>query len=139
MLKTNLGPYPVPLAITLVPRARANGSTATGSHAGSIDLVYASAPDPVRPRTLVESCAHWLLDYLVAMASPLRPRKLEAAAHAAGYSRSTLFRARELLGPRIVDTQNRHSPYNHWSLAARPQPLEPAAPPSSSSDPGQGN
>ena len=107
LLKTNLGPYPNPLGITFVSSA-----------SGAADLAYGPAAEPMRPRTVVQSCASWLLYVLAACGRPMSPSELEYPANEAGYSRRTIFRARELLGSQVVDTHGRYHPRNHWALPA---------------------
>ncbi len=126
IIKTNLianhstGPHgsggPIPLDVTF----------ATAPN-GAAELTYApAAPTTPRPRTQVESCARWLLDYLTRVNVPVQTVKLQDHAHRAGYSRNTLYRARELLGPQIIDTRARHAEGNCWVLPPWPRPQPPA-------------
>jgi hypothetical protein len=117
LLKTNLGPYPDPLGMTFVPK-----------ETGGVDLAYGPAAEPMRPLTLVQSCAHWLLDHLTLYRRPMSPSELERHACRAGYSRMTLFRARELLGSQVADTHGRHNPGNRWVLPKYWQPPSSPAP-----------
>ena len=120
LLKTNLGPSPAPLGVTF-----------EDSPAGGVGLAYGPAARPSRPRTGAESCAVWLLETLRAVNRPTLPRLLEKAAANTGYSRTTFYRARDLLGSRIVDTRTRHSPGNCWALAEWQSSAAAAPPPSS--------
>ncbi len=143
VLKTNLGLVPEPLGVTFTspsqPPAGADTSgpdrsgpdAAVGALPASrgVELTYGPAPGAIQPpRTQAEACARWLLDILKAYGRPVSPSEIEWYAHEAGYSRATLFRARDLLGARIADTRAHRLPGNRWALPEWPPPPPPPPP-----------
>ena len=62
-----------------------------------------------------KACGEWLLETL--REGPLPPGQVAEMAVEAGYTKSTLFRARQELGEAIVNTQGNRHPHNEWALA----------------------
>ena len=66
--------------------------------------------------TKVDRCERWLLNLL--KQGPKRPAEIvELASTFMGFSRTTVFRARRMLGDQIQNTQGHKSPDNQWKLA----------------------
>jgi hypothetical protein len=109
VVKSNLCRPPAPLGLRLeTPR--------DGDRTVPV-LRYTQPPVAYRPPTQAEACAAWLVDLLAATNKPLKPKKMVQAAKEAGFGRSTLYRARHLLGDRIVETgQDARDPTRHWRL-----------------------
>jgi DNA-binding phage protein len=112
ILKTNLGGYPRALGVHF----RACD--------GGVDVHYGDAPTPYRAPTEADQCAEWLLATLQE-AGELSPAELVELAEAAGFSRSTVYRAREALGSQVANSDGRRSHNNEWSLNAGAQPANP--------------
>lgn len=106
VIKTNLGVYPKDIGVTFeqVPP-------------DGLRLVYGQPPKRYEDRSEAELCADWLLSHLTDAGEPVTPREVTTEAEAQGYSRSTLYRARELLGAKVVETGERRSRSKRWALA----------------------
>ena len=101
--KTNLGPYPEPLGLTLIEE----GDTAR--------FEYGVASGAEHERTSRDACETWLLDYLEEH-GPTRPADVVDDGKEQGYSRATIYRARKSLGDQIVNSKGRNAPQNRWRL-----------------------
>ena len=105
VIKTNLARYPEPVGVVFQPL-----------HPRGVRLQYGDAPQPYREPTKVDKCANWLLRTLEETGG-VKPQEIVEMAEAEGYSRKTVYRAREQLGERITNTEGRKSPGNAWILA----------------------
>jgi len=104
-VKSNIGAYPKPLGVEFLPQP------------SGVYLKWdREAPKPFREPSKVELCAEWLKSELAE--APLALSELAARGIDAGYSRATIFRAREYLGKLIQDTDGRQSPSNKWKLVS---------------------
>ena len=85
-------------------------------------LVYGAAPQRYEESSAAEDCADWLLDFLTAAGEPIKPRDIEDPAKKAGFSRSTLYRARKSLGQtnQVEDDKGRGNRATRWKLAGTP-------------------
>jgi len=120
VVKTNLGRYPPPLGVLLVPPP---GSTEEED--GVPRLRYTEPPKSYRPPTQVDECAAWLVEYLEHAQEPRQPKHVLAAAMEAGFTRTTVYRARKRLGGKIVEIgTGLQDPYKRWALASG-GPLDP--------------
>ncbi len=105
VVKTNLGIYPPALELTFEP-----------ADAGAPRLCYREAPQKVRPPTLTQECADWLVQLLGEAGEPMRPKEAYTLAEEVGFTRGIVYRARKVLGAKIVDTDKGTSPENRWRL-----------------------
>jgi len=101
VLKTNLSAYPSDLGITFEQQPP-----------DGLRLLYGPAPASEHEQSLVEQAAEWLLEYL--SGGPARPAEVIAAGGKAGFSRATIYRARDMLNDRVVNTLGRQHPHNEW-------------------------
>jgi hypothetical protein len=108
VVKTNLCRYPAALGLRLDKNLDDKRAPI---------LTYTEAPRPYREPTKVDDCASWLLDLFADTDEPLKPGEVLTLAIKAGYTESTLRRARRALDGIIVDTENSRSPYNAWALS----------------------
>jgi hypothetical protein len=118
VVKTNLGPAPEPLGVTFEPLGAPRSSVASsaGSPDAGVRLVYGAAPQDYHPPTRVELCAAFIEQLLAE--GPLAPKAVVAAAHAEGYGRDTVYRARKLLEGRVRNTEGWRNPGALWELVA---------------------
>jgi hypothetical protein len=113
VVKTNLSRYPPPLGVLFEP----SGPGPDGE--GAPLLHYGGPPQPFRPPTRTDDCAAWLLAHLEEASEPVRPKDVLQAARQNGYSASTVHRARNQVGTRIVVSgSSPRDPKNKWSLAS---------------------
>jgi hypothetical protein len=105
VVKTNLGAYPEDIGIVFeqIPPE-------------GLRLVYGEAPTRYQEPTEQDDAKAWLLEYLEDAGEPMRPADVVTAAKDAGYSRATVYRAREDLRDQIMNTGGRKSPDNKWTL-----------------------
>jgi hypothetical protein len=107
VVKTNMVRYPEPLGVEFVPLA------------GNPDYPYLLYGDPAQPYkepTEVEMCAEWL-EVTLEEYGPMKPQDIVTMAmEEKGYSRATVYRARDILEGEIESVQGRRSPNNHWAL-----------------------
>ena len=123
VVKTNLCRQPPPLGLFL--------EEPSGESAGldpSVPILrYTEYSEPPAPPTHLELCARWLLDFLAA-GEPARPADVIRAAREIGFSRPTVYRARQILAGAIVDLgTSLRDPNKRWTLAPSPSP-PPGAP-----------
>lgn len=103
-VKSNVGAYPDPLGCEFLPL-----------HPTGVYLNWTmEAPKPYHEPSKAELCAAWLQDQLAP--GPLSLQELCSMGELEGYSKPTIWRARQLLGTRIIDTDGRQSPHNKWQL-----------------------
>lgn len=107
VLKTNLCRYPEPIGVSF--RSLENDQEVA-------EIVYGQVPQPYRAPTQRAECTQWLAALLEEHGA-LPPRQVVTMAAKAGYSRSTVYRARQTLGEQVVDTVQRGKPDNRWALA----------------------
>ena len=106
VVKTNLCQHPPPLAL----RFEGENLAVPTHH-------YAKWVEPPSPPTQFELCARWLLDYLADADAPVKPAQVVHAAREVGFTRPTLYRARQALAGRILDLGNSpHDPHKRWTL-----------------------
>jgi hypothetical protein len=119
VVKTNLCRYPPALGVHFEP-ASPGPSPHSGSCEGGAPLLrYTVPPQPYRPPTRTDACAAWLLGHLDEAGEPVRPKDVIRAAREQGYSASTVHRARNQLGPRILMAgSSPQDPKNRWSLTS---------------------
>lgn len=119
IVKTNLGPYPPPLGVEIV---------SLDSNPDYASIEYGKPPVPYREPTQVELCAEWLLELLTESREPLKPAEIIELAAEEDFSRGTVYRAREFLGPSLESTGNRRDPTTKWgtpeSIATWQQEIE---------------
>ncbi len=71
-----------------------------------------------RPPSQTDLCADWLLGFLKAAGEPVRPADAMQAGGAAGYSRRTVYRARNTLDRLVIDLgTGPYDPHKRWALA----------------------
>jgi hypothetical protein len=126
VVKTNLCRRPPPLGLIFEdPLESSEGpSGMTGETAVSVPtLRYSEYVEPPPPPSQVELCARWLLEFLAAAGEPVRPARVIQAAGECGFSRPTLYRARQILTHSIVDLGNSpRDPNKRWALATSSSP-----------------
>jgi putative DNA primase/helicase len=107
VVKTNLGEYPEDLGITFEQKPP-----------DGLKLTWTTkAPERYQEPTERDGANEWLLGYLAEAGEPVNPKDVIAAAADAGYSRATVYRAREELKGEIVNSKGRRHPQNGWVLA----------------------
>jgi AAA domain len=108
VVKTNLCSLPPPLALAIV-----------GEDVRVPTLRYSSLAEPPPVPDQVDLCARWLLDFMAAAGGPVKPRDAVQAAAMAGFSRNTVYRARQGLAGWVVDAgRGPRDPGKRWRLAA---------------------
>jgi len=111
IVKTNLARYPEPMGMEFRPL-----------HPEGAWIEYtAEPPQPYRQPTKSDECSDWLV-CLLQEAGPLRPQEIVEQAAAEGFSRRTVYRAREKLAERIADSKGNRHPENRWSIAEPEKP-----------------
>lgn len=116
VVKTNLGEYPDDLGITF-EQTPPVGLKLTWS---------ANAPQRYQEPTERDGASEWLLAYLADASAPANPKEVVEAASEAGFSRATIYRAREGLKGEIVNSKGRKHPANGWMLAGAEFDLDDA-------------
>ncbi len=101
--KTNLGPYPEPLGLTLIEQD------------GRAVFEYGEAPAVESRETKSNDCESWLIAYLEE-AGASKPSDVVADAEEEGFNQRMVYRARKALGDRIRNTAGYRSPKNQWIL-----------------------
>lgn len=105
VLKTNLAAYPDPVGCEFVPL-----------YPTGVMLKWGREPEEYEKPTEADKCESWLIELLTTRGA-MRPKEIIEEALNAGYSRATVYRTRENLTGRIVDTEGRQSPKNEWMLS----------------------
>jgi len=103
MVKTNLGSYPEALGIEFQPL-----------HPHGVMLRYGEEPEEYREPTQKDECAEFILELLAD--GPMSPKEVVEAAKDQGYSRATVYRARETLEGKVQNSKGRKNPDNEWEL-----------------------
>ena len=107
VLKTNLGPYEKPLGFEFAPL-----------HPSGVFLKWTDKPAAhYQEPTKTDNCVEWLEGLL--SEGPMTPKEIISKAGDEGFSRASVFRAREQLGTRVRNTGGRKSPENEWELVGR--------------------
>ncbi|RMH40663.1 MAG: hypothetical protein D6694_09845 [Gammaproteobacteria bacterium] len=108
VLKSNLGAKPKALGFEMKPL-----------HPAGVTIQWLdSPPEAYRSPTRIDECAEWLLGYLAEMGEPVKPNDVLRAATLQGFSRSTVYRARNALKDAITDTgPSPHAPNNAWKIS----------------------
>ena len=115
IVKTNLCRHPPPLGLIF-----------EGENVAVPTLRYTEFVEPAPQPTQTDLCAGWLFHFLNAAGEPVKPADAIRAAREAGYSRATVYRARNLLGGLVVNLgTGPYDPQKRWTFAAEPPP--PAA------------
>ena len=110
IVKTNLCRPPSPLGLVF-----------EGENVPVPTLRYTEYVEPAPQPSQTDLCAGWLYAFLESAAEPLKPVDVIRAAREAGFSRTTLYRARNLLSGLVVDLgHSTRDPNNRWALAAQP-------------------
>ena len=105
VIKTNLTRHPEPLGMTFKPL-----------YPKGAWIEYSTEPpQPYRQPTKAEECSAWLVS-LLGESGATRPQEIVAQAEAEGFSRRTVYRAREILGEQVIDTEGHKHPENRWAL-----------------------
>ena len=116
MLKTNLGPFEKPLGFEFAPL-----------HPSGVYIKWsAEPPQTYQEPTKSDECAQWLLDTLEDAHRPMTPKEIVEKAAEFGFSRRTLYRARETLSAQIHNTLGRNHPDNTWELRSGDDPSSEA-------------
>ena len=105
VLKSNLGKVPAAIGCELVQM-----------EPDGVRVAYGEAPEAWREPTESDHCAGWIVAYLEAEGGPVKPKVIIEDAEGAGYSRSTVYKARRMLAGRIENTEGAKSPGNEWVL-----------------------
>jgi hypothetical protein len=117
IVKTNLCRHPPPLGLIF-----------EGENVVVPTLRYTEYVEPAPEPTQTDLCAGWLFHFLDAAGEPVKPADAVRAAREAGYSRRTVYRARNILGGLVVDLGTGiRDPHKRWTLPAAPSP-PPACP-----------
>lgn len=103
--KTNLGPYPNGLGITLIE---------DDEHSA---FEYGDAL-PWDAPSQSDTCEDWLINYLEENGAT-KAKIIVQAAEAEGFSRRGVYRVRKQLGNDIADTHHARHPANEWALPAQ--------------------
>ena len=81
-----------------------------------VRVEYGKAPRTWQEPTEVDHCADWLIALLESEGGPLKPKVICEEASEAGFSRTTVYKARRILAGRIENTKGARSPANEWVL-----------------------
>jgi hypothetical protein len=106
VIKTNLSKYPEPVGLTFEP-LHPDGKYPY--------LLYGDAPEPYRESSKSEQCQEWLTELLKAE-GPLKPKEIVEIGEEEGFSRATIYRARNELEGKVRNTTGNKSPDNQWEL-----------------------
>ncbi len=104
VVKTNLAAYPDALGVEFVPL-----------HPTGVFLRWGAAPQAYEEPTQRDNATDWLLTLLAD--GPMKASDVVDAAKEQGYSRATVYRAREELKGQVVNTMGRKHRENCWALA----------------------
>ncbi|MBE9507184.1 MAG: hypothetical protein IMY86_03975 [Chloroflexi bacterium] len=105
LIKSNLARYPPPIGVEFLPQ-----------HPKGVVLKYGAPPEQYRKPTKADECENWLLQTLEEAGEPIKPGDVVKLAKKAGFGRATVYRAREVLGEKIRDTEGRKCPGNMWEV-----------------------
>jgi hypothetical protein len=109
VIKSNLSRYPDALGITLEPLPDGD----------AVKIVYSlDAPEHYKEPTVGDEAAAWLLGYLEDAGKPVKPADVITAAAAEGFSRAMIYRSRDALKDKILNTVGRKGRGNCWALAS---------------------
>ena len=107
VIKTNLCRHPAALGVVLD----------SGEGDGAVWVRYAEAPRGWREPTLAEECAEWLVDLLEEAGEGMRPKDVVRVAEEYGFTRATVYRARQALGAVIVEVgKGVRDPKKLWAV-----------------------
>jgi hypothetical protein len=106
IVKTNLGRYPEPIGCTFEP-LEPNG----------VYISWGDAPEKYKEVTDVERCADWLLRVLLEAGEPMKPKEIIELAEDEGWSRPTVYRAKDALGDQLAMIGGNRSPNKKWAIA----------------------
>ena len=114
IVKTNLCQYPKPLGLLLKP-----------DQPGAPTLQYTDPPTTYREPTQTDECGEYLLDLIEERGEPVQSKEAYELLKEAGFSKSTIYRARKDLEGTIVNTEaSSRNPANRWTLSAWDHPEE---------------
>jgi|WetSurMetagenome_2_1015567.scaffolds.fasta_scaffold17395_3 hypothetical protein len=114
VIKSNLSRHPEPLGVMLEP---------IPGNEEHVRVVYdKDAPQVYQEPTERNGAAEWLLTYLAETGDPIPPKTVVEAAEASGFSRATIYRARDDLKGQIVNSRGRRHRVNGWMLAGPEDP-----------------
>lgn len=107
VIKSNLGRYPEPIGVFFEPMAD-DPSVAR--------IRYGDVPQAYSGLSKLEECMIWLMETMESEGA-LPPAKIIEWAEEEGFSRRTVYRARNQLGARITNTEDTaHHSQNKWIL-----------------------
>ena len=112
VVKKNIGVFPEPLGF---------GFTSIGNN--GVSLEWGPPAKAYQPPTLRDHCQDWLAATL-RQNGPMRPGELVKLGEEQGYSRNTVYRARNRLGQKIADTVGHQHPDNIWKWAGPEDDLQ---------------
>lgn len=104
VLKTNLSKVPDPIGCTFEPYGDDDG----------VLVHYGDSPERYQAPREVDRCAEWVACYLESMGGPVQPRTIIEDAEPEGFSRATVYKARQILGDKVGNTKGARSPTNEW-------------------------
>lgn len=107
VLKSNPGIYPEALGVIFKSHPQ-NPAIA--------QLEYDAPPEVQEENTKTEECQVWLVNLLREAGEPVKPKIILEIAERDGFNQRMVHRARNNLGSRVVDTENRFNPDNCWRL-----------------------
>ena len=105
LVKSNIGPYPDPLMVSIVD----DGDGRKRFEYGQVKAE--------REPTQADECEDWLLELLEDAGEPLSAREIMQQAKEAGYRESLVYETRTKLAGTIVDTKGNGRKGNRWALA----------------------
>jgi len=107
VLKNNLGRYPDPVGFNFVPM-----------YPEGVRLEWSQeAPSAYKPPTQLDFCKEWLEDLLQDVPEGIRVKEIVKMGEEQGFSRPTIFRARDRWDSKIESTEGHKSPRNRWKWA----------------------
>jgi len=117
VVKTNLCRYPKALGVRF--EEGPSGHEFHELDEGKVVWVrYGEAPQAFREPTQAEACAGWLVEVLEEEGEPMRPKEVVELGKEYGFTRATVYRARERLGEAIEEVgSGPRDPGKRWGLA----------------------
>jgi len=106
VVKTNLARYPEPIGVEFLPQ-----------HPDGVVLRYGEPAQQYHQPTKADECVEWLLRTLEEAGQPMKPAEVVELGEQAGFSRSTVYQARRMLGDSIRNTTGERNPRNLWAPA----------------------